>query len=248
MKLKYWLYTVAGLTLGILLYLFKFDGVEQIQEFLESPSIEVRSTSRTFSRNYFAGEKLRFSITNVETPRVFWVFDEAEIVPGHVETEYLFAYSPELLSSQSVDHRVDAFFKVDGDYQSTHRLVRVENLDIQAKVQEALDRLHLSYPQELSERFTLSRAALASFGEGHFEDDATLDLLQGDTIEAARGRLVEVTWNLDGDFLGRYATLLGSSRRPWLELEFTDRRNREKLVFVNPLEPTPAVDDGITPR
>ncbi len=90
---------IGGFFLAVILYLFQFGGWTQIKKcFMERPSIEVRSMDSFFSDQVISGQKLRFMLSNVKSTRVFWVFNESEVVPGHVELEYRFPYKPDIES------------------------------------------------------------------------------------------------------------------------------------------------------
>jgi len=76
---------------------------------------------------------------------------------------------------------------------------------------------------------------LAFYGEGRFEDNSAVELARGTTSQASGSDQVEVTWELEPEFLQRYLELAGSAGRAWLQVEFTDESNQEKLVLLNPL-------------
>lgn len=220
--------SVAGVLLAGSIYLFQFDGWQQLRGLIRTPSIQVQSTSRLFVDGFFSGEKLRFGLSNVEASRVFWIFDEKEIVPGDIELEYRFAYSADRPLGQASDHRVDALYKVDGRYRSLSRFVRVENVDMQARLAAVMGEIQLSIPQAIDSSFALNRAVIGSFGEGEFHADMMLNIEAGVSEHEPSG-VKNIGW-LVGPSLSELM-----QKEPWLQLEFVNEQTDEKLIFIDQL-------------
>src|SRR3990172_817225 len=176
---------LAILVAGVVLWLTQLDGLEWLKHKFPGLNIEVRSATSPAATEFLADEKLSIVLTNVKTPKVFWVFDDTTVVSGSVAAEYAFPFDPTVLSSDAKDRRIDAFARVGDSYATTSNYVRVRNTKSSATAQLEAAGLVVSAPAYLGKEWTLTGAEVAQFHDGLFTKKLSLvgsPAQQGETV------------------------------------------------------------------
>lgn len=101
-----------------------------ISSWFRSETIKATSLQRPSTDIFMAGEKIRFSLHNIKSERVIWIFDERESRIGNVETEYEYPFNADQPVGIAADHRIDVFFKDGGEYKVITTVVRIQNSEI----------------------------------------------------------------------------------------------------------------------
>lgn len=110
----------SGITAGLGIVLAYYIGRLQTVP----PQIQVSGSSNPLSNVLFLGDKLHFGLKNVdaETEKVLWIVDEENMIEDRHErkTEYIFL-------PEKREHRIDAFFKIKGRYESASVRIELED-------------------------------------------------------------------------------------------------------------------------
>lgn len=225
---------VAGMVLGIFLWLDKFGGWEQFDGWFSSkPTIEIRSASRPYATNFLVGEKLRFAILNANISRSLWFFDEKKVVQGIREVEYAFAEDP--LAGSVQNHRIDAFVRMGDKYEAISKWVEVASIKFEAKLQQG-PQLVLETPFVTPEGWALDKVSLSGYKNGKFVEAVALSKEQPSPQDNS------VRWSLqdgvqsseDGE---KFKKLTASVKEggAWVEYRFKDANAGEQLTLVETL-------------
>lgn len=125
---------VSAITIGVILvagiatWISSGGGSTIILGWFRSPTIKATSLQRPSAEVFMAGEKIRFSLQDVKSERVFWIFDEKETLVGNVETDFEFPVDPTQPKGSTANHRIDVFFKDGGGYKAASIVVRIQNI------------------------------------------------------------------------------------------------------------------------
>lgn len=235
------------LVAGLAYWFFQAGGQRTILEWFktwsETPMIEATSTTRSDVDKFIAGEKIRFSLKLVQTDKVFWLFDDNEIIPGSIEIEYGFPFEPTQPLGITTVHRVHAFFRSGETYRVASRAVHSQNLKYEASVSVGQSGVRLIARTSLGDRWVLQNASLTSFEMGSFKikgeiplgveaaapDDPSL--ITGSIKLRTLRDALSFAENLD------LKTQLANRRDAWVTYEFVDRNTKEKLAILQPLGP-----------
>jgi hypothetical protein len=192
----------------------------------KSPTIDVQALNRFLGEEpVFAGEKLRFSLGNVETDRVYWLIDEKYGTAGSVQTEYSFPYDS-LAAGGSVSlRRVDVFYKVGDEYRTASKRVKVNNANINFVAHINNNHLQLTALSELGGGWRLTGASVSHYADGAFSDVATFS-----PIQQANGQYVALNYSL-----GNTEPALLSSNDAWISLRYARGVPNQTLTTVQPL-------------
>ncbi len=141
-RLKEGLIAVAAvLVAGIAIWLTAGGGTDIVLTWFRPVRIETVSATRQHAQVFMAAEKIRFSLKDVHSERVFWVVDEREVFPGGVEFEYVFTLDSNQPLGITRDHRVDSFFKSGAAYRTAETTIRTQNVNLDAsKVPQSFER------------------------------------------------------------------------------------------------------------
>src|SRR5436309_2304923 len=107
-QLKQGLVAIAAILVGgIVIWLTAGGGTDVVLNWFRPIRIETGSVTRKDAQIFMVGEKIRFSLKDIHSERVFWVVDEREVFPGGVEFEYAFSLDSDQPLGIARDHRVD---------------------------------------------------------------------------------------------------------------------------------------------
>lgn len=205
--------------------------LDTIGRWVSGTQIVISSTTRTSTAPYFAGEVLRFGLKDVQSPKVYWVFDEEAPVAGSVEAQFAFPFDDKSPAGQSRDHRVDVFFKQGDAYESASALVRTVNIRLSAKVSFTESDIEVAPPPEFAGDWLLTGASLARFSNARF--DPPRSLTDTGSSWTTTNKDAAVTWGFKDD--GALPAAIDNSQQAWTWYEFTSRSTGKKLTMAQPV-------------
>jgi hypothetical protein len=219
---------------GILTWLTAGEGISVVMNWFKPVKIIASSISRRNMDTFISGEKVRFFIDPIKTDKVLWMFGEKEVHHGGVEIEYAFAYDSTQSDGITIDHRVDAFFKDEGNYRTVSTTVRTQNVRYQASLLFTRLKVLLTTMKELEGRWQLDSVYMAKYDSGEFKimlGFKVSEILNSDSINA--------TISID-KFLKAFdyprgtdlRTLFATNPNAWIAYDFIDRQSAEKITIV----------------
>lgn len=136
-----------------------------------SAVISVAPSSRPGSESFFADEKLWVTLSDAETDRVYWVFDESSsVIAGDIQLQYTFPFDASTPLGTESRRRIDAFYKDGDDYRHVATRVSVRNIQITADSSFGPQGLTLTLPSELPGNWKLGAVQLTRLTQGQFRD------------------------------------------------------------------------------
>lgn len=219
---------IAGETLGWRTFLPSFS----------SPSINIAPTSRPPSEAFFADEKLWVTLSDAETDRVYWVFDESDdVIAGSIQLQYTFPFNSKLPHGTTSKRRVDAFYKIGDDYKHVATRVPVRNIKIVSDSSFGPQGLIFMLPAELLGEWKLGKVRLLRLSKGEFKDLH----IEAETSIATSGN-TRIVWNSKqvasnfGYASSEEAGLkLMSDRTAWVSAEYKGQNAEETLTVIKPI-------------
>ncbi len=189
--------TIAGVLVAGIIIAGQTIGWEKfLAPMLQQPRIEISSTVRPSTKTFFASEKMWLKLANVETDRVYWLFDEDDsLIRGGVQIQHGFDFDPKTPTGTETYRRVDAFYKDGDQYRTSTSKIAVSNLQVKAEIlikSEMLNILADSYIKGAHEKWKISSASLAKYNDGNFEDTRATPISLVTT-----GYESKVTWDLN---------------------------------------------------
>jgi hypothetical protein len=229
---------VAGITLGVIVWLKEFEGLNQIKKLLHPPFIKAISPMRPNVETFITGEKIRLYLTNIQSEKVFWLFEEKSVLPGSVEIEYSFPYDRSQADGLVRDYRVDAFFKHGAQYRVASTIVRTQNIRYSASIDVEQSDVRLTVRNTLGDRWMLSKASLSKYEDGAFKPGFDIP------VEAVESVARTTSFVIDRKTFTKVLaypehidlrTQLATKKDAWVTYEFVDQARKEKLEIVQPL-------------
>jgi hypothetical protein len=182
---------------GTLYWLFGAGGMDVVKDWIKSPSVNVRSESRSFGEDiFFATEKLNFSLKNVRSERVFWIFDEKVVIPSGITMDFAFEFLTNSPPDAANDHRVDAIYRRGDGYRVSSVKVRVLNQRLTAA---SLGTNQLRIAVSTPEHEPLKVIDLGSYDDGAFKTLWTGPVSMAHKQFDSAGEVL--VWDLNGDVM-----------------------------------------------
>src|SRR5450756_2539279 len=104
-------YVIAGVVLGISIWLAEFGGWTRIRELIHPVTIHARSNSSGAENDFYANESIRFTLVGAKARTVFWIIDDQVFPPGPLAIDYRFQFQPRLGRGIPGGHSVLAVFE-----------------------------------------------------------------------------------------------------------------------------------------
>jgi hypothetical protein len=219
---------VAGQTLGWSSFLPTFS----------SAQISIIPASRPPSEAFFADEKVWVTLSQTETDRVYWVFDEStNVISSGIQLQYTFPFDASAPIGGESRRRIDAFYKVGDDYR--HAVKRVSVRNIQIKVNASFGAMGLAYtlPTELLGDWKLGTVRLVRLSQGQFHNLAIQP--KSSTATSTVARIVwdgaEIASEFGYTSSEEAGMKLVANRTAWVSAEYKGQKTGETLTVVKPL-------------
>lgn len=228
----------AFLVAIVIIILYLTIDFEWLRAKFTGKEISVISTQRPSAKEFLAGEKLQFSLENIQTPKVIWLFDETIPVIGGVEIQFAFPYRDSLPKGQARDRRVDAFYKAGDTYKSTSALIRTRNVRYVADTNVTDKGIRLVAGQSFNDEWSLNDVYVSHYFAGNYVNPVNVPLassmsgfkvydIDQDVAQKVFGgkRMVGANWQ----------TEMLSGRDIWVSYDFSNTKTGEKLTITNPV-------------
>jgi hypothetical protein len=211
---------------------------DTIKNWFSGTEILVSSASGV-GTEFLAGEKLRFLLKNVQSSRVFWVFDETDPIGTSVEVEYAFPFEEGIPRGQARDRRIDAFFKAGDTYKVATKMVRTRNVKFTTQIDLDNNQFTVTADTSLDAKWSLTGASLVKHVAGLFARGVELPV-----VSAPNGQVGTITVDrkIAADALG-YAqnvdlkSKINADSTAWMSYEFSNATDPgKKLTIVEPFE------------
>lgn len=111
-KTKPFVLVLGFLSMGASIYLAKSQGVFERGKRIDA-RIEISGDADRQPIVFFPDELLKIALKGVEAEKVLWIVDEEKLIPDNHEHRSTYTFK-----QGKSEHRIDAFFKIDGTYQS----------------------------------------------------------------------------------------------------------------------------------
>jgi len=225
----------VALVAGALFWIFQLGGYRIIQEYFEKQPTIQAATTRTIGGPFLAGEKIRFSLQNVQSDKIFWFFDEKDWLPGDLEIEYTFGYDESQPFGIKKSHRVDVFFRYGKEYQTTLKNVVTENIKHAFSLDYGATGITVDADSTVGGDWVLHRVSLNKYEGGVFAQKLVFDIEPG----SAKAK-EHIGWTMLSAKLGRSVenikTEIKEKTVGWLAYDFVNpEKMGEKLVILHPL-------------
>lgn len=193
-------------------------------------TLVARSVSRMVSDDFYAGEKITFTLEGVQEQSLFWIFNENRIMKGPAHFEYYFPYRESSPEGGTVSHRVDVFYKSGDNYYNRYFRFSVINNSFTTHLQFFEDALFLNCPQFFDEKWILRNVSFSLFRKGAFlEGRSFVIAAESDNSSMIRQKLTEMSKNAFEGFIQQ-------SGVAWVQYEFSARNSEQKLNLIEPLK------------
>lgn len=233
MNLKENLGKLATFAVAVLLVILGLTvKLDTIKGWVYGTRITVSSTARSGEAPYFAGEVLRFGLEGVQSPRVYWAFDEGSPVVGSIEAQFAFPFDEHSPAGLPSDHRVDAFFKRGDGYRTASALVRTVNFKYAARVSVGDADIRVATPTEFASEWFLTGASIARFSGGKFGDRHSLAGGTDTGWVATKGDALE-TWGFTET--AALPTAVANNQQAWTWYDFKNKKTGASLSVAQPV-------------
>jgi len=211
---------------------------DTIKHWVSGNEIIVSSARRATAKEFLAGEKLRLCLKDVQSERVFWVFEESDVVCGDIEIEHAFPFAEGTPLAQARDRRVDAFFKSGDKYKVATKLVRTRNVKYNTKITFKESQLSVTAEKVLASEWGLSAVSIAKYSNGKF---ASGDMIPVSLTKDGKIGMAVLGSDAVAKALGLTDTKdlkakIALGKNAWVSYELLDTKGNNKITIVEPLD------------